>query len=170
MDVMGLISSVTQGVTAYRTAVETLDEAKITAATHELTVQLIHLGAEVLSMQKDRLQATESERALLTRVHYLEEQVRELEKLRAERDRYELVEPYPGIYVFRVKEASRDGEPEHYLCQGCLDNRAVKSILQFQGDKKRLANCPSCKTQYRFQNDPPRKPRPLLQPVGVMRR
>lgn len=155
MDVMSYLTGITHAVSAYKTAVQTLDDAKITAATHELTAQLTYFGSEVLSMQKDGVQATQRERDFLTRIHELEDRVRELEKLRAERDRYELVEPYSGTYVLRVKEVSRDGEPEHYLCPGCLDNKAMKSILQFNGEPKDIGTCHSCSMHFRFKDSPP---------------
>lgn len=43
----------------------------------------------------------------------------------------------------------------HHLCPGCLDNKNLKSILQFYSDAKRLAECTTCKTRYRFADDPP---------------
>lgn len=155
MDVMGLISGISQTANAYKVAVQTLDEAKITTATNELTTQLIHLGAEVLSLQKNGLQSTERERALLGRVHDLEDHVRELEKRISERDRYELVEDYPGTYALRIKEAARNGEPTHYLCPGCMDNNAVKSILQLQGTDGHYGTCSSCKSVYQLKADEP---------------
>lgn len=151
MDLMTLTSGFGQAINAHRTAVQTLDEAKITAATNELTGQLAHFGAEVLAMQKDGVQATERERAALARVHDLEDRVRELEKQASEVERYELVEEYPGTFAFRIKESARNGEPLHYVCPGCLDNKSLKSILQFSGPQKTIASCPACKVRYRFK-------------------
>lgn len=159
MDVMSALNAAAQAVGLIRTAAQTLDEAKIVSATNELNGQLIQLGAEVIAMQKDGVQATERERALLARVHQLEDQVREFERRRAERDRYALVEPYPGTYALRVKEAARGAEPEHHLCPGCLDNDSVKSILQFNGSNHTFATCPKCKQTYRFGDPPPPRKR-----------
>lgn len=150
MDLIGLFSTLTNSVSAYKTAVETLDEAKITAATNELQIQLMKVGAEVLSMQKDGVQATERERAALAQVHELSEKIRDLEKRRADRERYELIEPYFGTYVLRVKEACRQGEPDHYLCPHCMDNKSVKAILSFTSEAKEVGRCPECKAYYRI--------------------
>ncbi|HWK72202.1 MAG TPA: hypothetical protein VNS29_15315 [Burkholderiaceae bacterium] len=152
MDVLNMISTLTQGLGAYKAAVQTLDDAKIAAATNELTVQLAHVGAHVLAMQEKAAQATEREGAHLARMRDLEEQVRKLEKRNRDFERYKLVEPYPGTYALLVEESARNGEPEHYLCPGCRDNRGVKSILQFDGDKKRFAKCPECQHSYRFRD------------------
>lgn len=155
MDLMAMLSGLTQSVGLYQTAVKTLDEAKIASATHELNAKLMHFGAEVLAMQKEGLQTTERERAHLTRIHELEDQIRELEKRRADRERYDLVEQYPGVFTLRVKESARGSEPEHHLCPGCMDNDAVKSILQFHDEQKIYATCPKCKVGYRFKEAPP---------------
>ncbi|KDC15339.1 hypothetical protein L504_2144 [Bordetella bronchiseptica F2] len=109
-------------------------------------------------MQKESLQATERERTLLTRVKDLEDEIGGLKKRLADRERYELVEEYPGTFTLRLKEASRNGEPMHHLCPSCMDNKAVKSILQFNQKEKRFGNCPECKQGYRFIEDPPVQP------------
>ncbi|MCZ4331074.1 hypothetical protein ABRZ03_02475 [Castellaniella ginsengisoli] len=148
MDLMGLFTGVTQGISAYKTAVETLDEAKVAAATNELQVQLTHLGAEVIAMQKESLQAAERERATLRAKNELEDRVRELETRISERARYELVDAFMGAFVYRLKEASADGEPMHYVCQTCLDNKAVKSVIQRHAAAGSDAYCPTCKTTF----------------------
>lgn len=155
MDIMTALNAAGQAVGLIRAATQTLDEAKIVSATNELNIQLIQLGAEVIAMQKDGVQATERERALLARVHELEDLAGKLKKRIADRERYELVEDYPGTFTLRLKEACRNGEPMHHLCPGCLDNDEVKSILQFYTSTKHLAECKTCKTRYRFANDAP---------------
>jgi len=150
MDLMGIFSAVTQSASAYKTAVETLDEAKVSAATNELQIQLMHLGAEVIAMQNKSLESTERERSLLRSNDDLTDRVRELEKRIAERERYELVEEYPGVFTLRLKESCQNGEPMHHLCPHCMDNGSVKSILQFGGSNKSLGSCSACKALYRF--------------------
>lgn len=106
-------------------------------------------------MQKESVQTTERERRLSARVHELEDLTSQLEQRIAERERYHLVEDYPGTFTLRLKEASQDGEPMHHLCPGCLDNSKVKSILQFHDKEKRAADCPTCKQKYRFRDTVP---------------
>lgn len=152
MDVTAIFSMVTNAVSAYKAAVELKDEAQIIAATNELQMKLSIALAHVIAVQEKDAERAKSERALLTRIHELEDQTRDLEKRIADRERYELVEDYPGTFALRLKEASRHGEPLHYLCPGCLDNNKVKSILQFQSKEKRAADCPICNREFRFQD------------------
>jgi len=153
MDVTAIFSMVTNAVGAYKAAVELKDEAQIIAATNELQMKLSIALAHVIAVQEKDAERAKSERALLTRVHELEDQIRLFEQRHAERERYELDEPFPGTYTLRVKEAARAAEPEHHLCPGCLNNKAVKSILQFNHRAKTIATCPECKTAYRFADN-----------------
>lgn len=149
MDAIGLVSALTQGFNAYKTAVATLDEAKIATATNELTVQLAQIGGHVFAMQEKAFQATEREAAALTKNRKLEKQVRKLKKRNRDFSRYELVESHPGTFTLCIKESARNGEPVHHLCPSCRDNKSVKSILQTKPTNNALSQCPSCKTDYR---------------------
>nr|DAG78714.1 MAG TPA: zinc-ribbon domain protein [Caudoviricetes sp.] len=153
MDIMTALNAAGQAVGLIRAATQTLDEAKIISATNELNSQLIQLGAEVIAMQKDGVQATERERKLLARIHELEDSARQLEKRISDRERYELVEAHPGTFTLRLRELSLNGEPMHHLCPRCLDNNQVKSILQFTSPEKIYADCPVCKHQYQLAAD-----------------
>ena len=152
MDLMSLFSSVTQSMSVYKAAVETVDEAKIAAATNELTAQLAHIGAHVFAMQEKASQATEREATALARIRELEDQVRELEKRNRDFSRYDLVEDYPGTFTLRIKESARNGEPVHHLCPSCRDNKSMKSILQTTPKSKQVAQCPGCKTTFLFSD------------------
>jgi uncharacterized protein YbaR (Trm112 family) len=89
------------------------------------------------------------------------ETTKELTKLKEaaiERERYALTEIAKGVFALKSKPVPSTmnigdvsaSEPEHFLCQPCLDIRGQKSIL------KRSANgffgvalvCPSCKESF----------------------
>lgn len=150
MNAMSFIAGVTQAVSAYRAAAQTLDEAKIASATNELQIQLTHLGAEVIAMQKERVQATEREGAALRAKNDLADKVRELERRASERDRYELVDVFMGSFAYKLKSSSSNGEPVHYVCQSCLDNRDMKVVLQRHISGGKDAKCPECNTGFTF--------------------
>ena len=155
MDVPAFLSGITFAASAYKAAVELRDEAQIAAATHELQAQLVIAGAHCLDMNAKVASATESERALKTRVTDLEEQIAELVKRVSDRERYELVEDYPGTFALKLKEACRNGEPVHYLCPTCMDNRAMKSTIQFKYKSKIIGTCYECSKAYRFADNLP---------------
>ena len=60
----------------------------------------------------------------------------------ADLERYELVEPYQGTRLYRLKaDARRDGEPNHYICPNCRDVLGKLSVLQ-EGE-----HCAICKNK-----------------------
>ncbi|MDQ6212339.1 hypothetical protein [Achromobacter insolitus] len=154
MDIPGFLSGITFAANAYKAAVELKDEAQIAAATYDLQAQLAIAGAHCIAMNEKASTAADRERAAQTRVHELEDRIRQLEKRISERERYELVQNYPGTFTLRLKEAARGSEPLHYICPTCMDNRSVKSILQGKGGANALLTCHECQTRYRFADTP----------------
>ncbi|MGE8591535.1 MAG: hypothetical protein ACN6OD_19385 [Alcaligenes sp.] len=155
MDIPGFLSGITFAASAYKAAVELKDEAQIAAATYELQAQLTMAGAHCIAMNEKAAAAADGERAALTRMHDLEDRIRRLEKRISERERYELDEPHPGTFALRVKESARGAEPAHYICPACMDNRAVKSILQGKGGANTILTCNECAATYRVKSNPP---------------
>jgi hypothetical protein len=74
----------------------------------------------------------------------------------AELNRYELWKAPSGTLLYRLKESRAAGEPEHFLCPHCIQNKR-KSILQ---GKDRLY-CIPCKVSFvvepRARHTPPKK-------------
>lgn len=73
---------------------------------------------------------------------------------KAEFNRYELVEPFPGTRVFRLKPAERqDSEPIHYICPNCKDVLGKLSVLQ---EGEYYANCKNkqCNQSYQISEMP----------------
>ncbi|MFK2876923.1 hypothetical protein [Rhodanobacter hydrolyticus] len=90
---------------------------------------------------------------------YLEtaQDLAKLKQSAVERDRYALSEITKGVFAlkFRGAPASVDGsheglaEPEHFICQPCLDGRGQKVVLQrvTDGWGSIALKCPSCNTE-----------------------
>ena len=154
MDIPGFLTGITFATNAYKAAVELQDEAKIIAATYELQAQLTIAGAHCLAMNEKVAAATDSERTLKSRVRDLEDEIAELKRRTAERERYELVQDFPGTFTLRIKEAARGAEPAHHICPGCMDNKALKSILQSENTAHTFYKCPACDTLYRMAESP----------------
>lgn len=68
-----------------------------------------------------------------------------------ERARYELHKTDQGDLVFRLKEESADGQPEHFVCPVCLNNRKI-SYIHGNGD---FRFCQAERThRFHFKNTP----------------
>lgn len=60
---------------------------------------------------------------------------------RAQFDRYELSEPFKGTRLYRLKaDATREGEPVHFICPNCEDVLNKLSILQEDGSSAYCKN------------------------------
>ena len=87
------------------------------------------LNEAVIGLQKDILTAQAEQMALVKRVGELEKEVAGYETWEAEKERYELVQLPPGVYIRSIKESMCNDEPPHYICVNCYE-RDIKSILQ----------------------------------------
>lgn len=87
--------------------------AEMLAAVTDVQSKLLETQQSMFSMQEELRTAKE-----------------ELAK-KAEFSRYELVEPFPGTKLFRLKDSERQGqEPIHYICPNCKDVLGKLSVLQ----------------------------------------
>lgn len=113
-------------------------------------------NAAVIELQENILTAQAAQAALIERIRELEEEVARLETWKAEKQRYQLTELPPGIYVYRVKEEARGTEPPHSLCATCYANDK-KSILQSDEpiNGRTKMHCPSCGQTFRIGHRQP---------------
>ncbi len=65
---------------------------------------------------------------LVERIHALEQDIKRFETWKAIEDRYRLQKLPPGVHVYELKPEVAAGEPHHYICQKCYQNRK-RSIL-----------------------------------------
>jgi hypothetical protein len=148
MDPMAFLTGITSAMGFYKNAVELRDEAQIAAATNRVQAELAIAGAHVLAMQKQEMLATEEIRALKIQIEDLKSDIAKLKARISDGERYELAQPRTGTFAYRLKQSATRGEPVHYLCQYCMDNRETKSILQHYSASTGKSICPACLTEY----------------------
>lgn len=89
-------------------------------------------NAAVIELQEKILSAQSAQAALVEAVSVLEKEVADLKAWGSDKQRYDLVKVEGSdIFAYAVKEAARNGEPNHYLCATCYQN-GKKSVLQPQ--------------------------------------
>ena len=82
----------------------------------------------------------------MERISELEKQVADFETWNADKQKYELKKvASTGALAYMLKPEARGGEPPHWVCTHCYENRK-RSILQFLTDAARdqIFKCPSC--------------------------
>lgn len=151
MDIVGAFTGLTAARDVLSSAIKARDEALIRSATDNLSQRVIDVTSICIQLQQDRSTAIDAERLLKDRVRELESEIAELRAQATDRARYELDEPYPGTFAYRLKTASDIEEPVHHLCQGCMDNEAKKSILQIDPKNYTVRLCPRCNAKHQFE-------------------
>lgn len=150
--ILTALSTISTALGAAKTALEVRDFIATGAEIAKVTQELLNLQQQFLAMNTSQFQLLQEKMTLV-------ERVRELEKERANRESYSLVEVFPGSFVYRINdrpEAAGSGEPviaepSHFVCQPCFD-KGHKAVLQRAGSGW---SCPLCKHWVRSKHDEP---------------
>jgi hypothetical protein len=99
-------------------------------------------------LQEQILAAQEAQSKLVEHLRALEKEVADLKTWEAEKQRYQLQQLPPSVFVLTLKPEIAAGEPIHSICQTCYQ-RGKKSILH--GDEHRNGihhlTCHECGTR-----------------------
>ena len=126
------IAEISAGLGSLKTAkdiVQGINAAASQAAINEIR---LNLQGHLLEAQQALFSAQEAHTALTQRISALEEEIVRLKDWSAERERYHLVDVYRGSLTYMPKPGVEGGQPAHWLCANCFDQRR-KSYLQFKG-------------------------------------
>jgi hypothetical protein len=121
--------------------------------------KLIEFQAKIIEANNSAFAAHDERAALLQKIDDLEKQVAKLEAWEAEKQRYQLQEFPPGVFLRVLKPAMANSEPIHRLCAKCYED-GKKSILQSAGTVhgQETLNCHGCDARMVvgiFQAPPP---------------
>jgi hypothetical protein len=106
-----------------------------------------------INLQKEILAAQATQMELIEEVSTLKTQLASFEKWDAETERYKLCQVSPGSLAYVLKKDRAEGEPPHWICAHCYQQRK-RQFLQNHGQadksgpdiRKHLWKCPSCST------------------------
>ena len=85
-----------------------------------------------IDLQKEILSALAAQSELTEEIGQLKEKLRSFEKWDAEKERYKLRQIATGAFAYALEKERAAGEPAHWLCTDCYENRK-KSILKIAG-------------------------------------
>jgi RNase P subunit RPR2 len=129
-------------------AIDTRDAVKLNEIKLDMSNQLLELYSAAFALVEANAEQS-------ARCRQLEEKIVQLEQKANEKSRYRLVEPYPGTIVYALNDADGTGDPAHHICPACMDNRSMKSIIQFKYKNKVIGTCHECSKEFRFADNPP---------------
>jgi hypothetical protein len=126
-----------------KTIVGLRDSAKLLETTVEFQQQL-------LSIQKALLDAQTEQATLTQTIRDLEKEVASFEAWDAEKQKYELKTVYLGAFAYMLKPEARGGQPPHWLCTQCYQNRkpSIMQALATVGGWL-IYKCPECSNTFR---------------------
>jgi hypothetical protein len=93
-----------------------------------IDAKVIELRDHLIEAQGSSMQAQTEQSALIQEVRDLKKQITDMENWGKEKQRYQLIEPWAGCFVYALKESSKETEPAHYICEHCYQG-GRKSIL-----------------------------------------
>jgi hypothetical protein len=151
-----MVEPVTTGsIGAFGLILKGLKTIKDAAVSVEVKSQVTELYDVILAGQQSALEENIKQRALLEEIRDLKEQIANLEAWDAEKQRYKLAEPWAGAVVFALKKSSANGEPPHYLCTHCYQDRRASILSDMtkyptkgaQGHSVLLLKCDRCESE-----------------------
>ncbi|HTT99231.1 MAG TPA: hypothetical protein VMF58_14365 [Rhizomicrobium sp.] len=134
------------GIKALKTAFDIAKEAKDLTDTTTMRSKIIEMQSLILEAQGTAIEARDAHSEQVDRIRALEAEVADLKAWDNEKARYELKTPHIGATIYALKPDKRDGEPPHWLCPNCYQQRK-KRILQGTSGGHGAARwtCPDCK-------------------------
>lgn len=93
-----------------------------------IDANVIELRDNVIEAQSSIFQAQAQQTSLIQRVNELEQELMRFEKWEEEKQRYQLIQPWLGCFVYALKGASKGAEPPHWICEHCYQD-GRKSLI-----------------------------------------
>lgn len=148
MGAIAFIESMNAAIKITKALVGVRDAAMIEANIFELRDHLMTIQSSALQSQADQA-------ALIQRVRDLEQEVVDLRTWETQKQRYQLVSPWAGCWLYALKDSSKGADPAHWICTHCYEN-GRREILQLVHERDRrihtVAKCFHCSFQIEMHN------------------
>ena len=133
-EITGLLTAAGHVTNVAKTLVDAHDRVERDAVRLEMNEALVGLQGKIAEEQAAYSQLLESNEAL-------KQKLKAYERWEQESARYELKEIASGILAYALKPSHASGEPSHWLCAACYNERK-KSILQLECKGSDVLICP----------------------------
>jgi formate dehydrogenase maturation protein FdhE len=157
--------AIAQGLNALKATADIIKAMVGLRDAAQILEKTIELNQKILTVQTALADAQTEQTSLIQTVRELEEEIARLKAWNADKDRYQLEQLPPRVYVYALKQdMAREGEPVHSICPTCYQ-RDKKSVLQ-AGETSHGTHeltCHECGTKLtvgHFQAPPTRTRRP----------
>ncbi|RQU16260.1 hypothetical protein DF153_21225 [Burkholderia cenocepacia] len=159
MTVTAAIAALKSTVDLAKVAVAARDELKLAEMQQSINDRVIDVQNAALALQEKQSAARDEIDELKEQLRTANAKLAELERKRTDRDQYVLRELTTGVFVLASTVSDASGNPAHFICQPCMDNKSIKAVLQQTGTMGTIKlKCPICTTEYRTGQHIPRPP------------
>lgn len=113
-----------------------------------IETKVIELRDHLIQVQSSTLQAQMDQSTLIQRVRDLEEELMRIRAWEEEKQRYQLIAPWAGCFVYALKESSKGTEPPHWICEHCYQEGRKSLIHNSQKHDRRIfyiIKCSHCR-------------------------
>jgi len=145
------LPSLTTAMTSIQIAREAISAALGVREFNAVATALAGVNDQLLKAQESLFVYSTRMADMQSQLSEAKEELRELKRVKSERDQYALFQVSDGVWVYRsnpggqaVEGATNGAETVHYLCQGCFD-KGTKFVLQLSGTHWL---CHGCKSTY----------------------
>jgi len=126
-------------------------KANKSVTNHNEMIRAVSVANEkLISANEIILSCYEKQKALTHRVADLEKEIAEHNNFERQSESYVLHELESGMLAYALKPGMTNGEPAHYLCNNCMENRKLSKPQPVNVGIKILAyTCHSCGSKIR---------------------
>jgi Zn finger protein HypA/HybF involved in hydrogenase expression len=119
----------------------------------EVRTAVYDIQEKLLSAQQEMFAVNAAQTVMVERIRDLEKQIANMEAWETQKQRYQMASPCAGSTVYALKKSMADGEPPHYLCANCyqqrkpsiMQNAQISSQIRYSGTT--CFKCPVCKSE-----------------------
>jgi hypothetical protein len=114
----------------------------------EVQTKAIELQSVILSVQSGALAAQSEQSAMLQRISDLEKEIAKVKGWERIKERYELKELTPGLYVWASRSEDNAPEPPHWICVKCYEEGKRSIIQKREGHNADTFICFECRNEF----------------------
>jgi hypothetical protein len=102
----------------------------------------------IISAQQGTTAALMEQAAMIQQISHLEKEITDIKVWEEEKQRYQMIAPWPGVFVYALKESCKGSEPAHWICEPCYQEGRKSLLHNAQKREHRTfhtVKCPRCK-------------------------
>jgi Zn finger protein HypA/HybF involved in hydrogenase expression len=119
----------------------------------EVRAAVYDIQEKLLAAQQEMFSVNAAQTVMVDRIRDLEKQIADMEAWEVQKQRYQMASPHAGSVVYALKKTMANGEPPHYLCANCyqqrkpaiMQNATVSKQISYSGST--CFKCPACKSE-----------------------